>query len=303
MTYHALAAADLMKLCAYPTLLFLGLSIVTCGILTVWPAFRTPKALLRVCVVIAAGVLAVTAWSNSRPQTAVATPIDAAATAQGPTPVQEMPSSSVLMKGGATTRPLPATVMDIEGRSYLVAELPKGTARVSRKASTQPARSPTTALGPAYMDEVNGFAVRFPAGWQIKTFVNSGNWILDASDGRDALISVGFAPFPKDVRADQIKPELMAESIRSQPQTTLHGMGLGAVDGRKALWAHSTGPLQMTDASPRMTRVHYLVPLQDGRALELRLAARPEKYEQMSGLMKQAAESFKLLPRRAAATK
>lgn len=300
MIYHALAATDLMKLCAYPTLLFLGLSIVTCGVLTVWPAFRTPKALLRVCVVIAAGVLTMTAWANSRPQTAVATPPADAASSDGATAAREVPSANMLIKGSPTTRPLSATVMDIEGRSFLVAELPKGTARVSRKATSQPAaRPPVTILGPAYTDEVNGFSVRFPAAWQIKTFSNSGNWILDASDGRDALISVGFAPFPKDVKAEQIKPELMAESIRSQPQTTLHSMGLGAVDGRKALWAHSTGPLAMTDANPRMTRVHYLVPLQDGRALELRLAARPEKYEQMQGIMKQAAESFKLLPRRA----
>jgi hypothetical protein len=140
--------------------------------------------------------------------------------------------------------------------------------------------------------------VRFPAGWQIKTFANAKPWVLDASDGRDAMISVGFASFPKDVKAEQIKPELMGQSIRSQPNTTLHETGFGAVDGRKALWAHSTGPLPMTTANPQMTRIHYLVPLQDGRALELRLAARPEKFEQLLAVMKQSAETFHLLPKK-----
>src|SRR5215210_5564358 len=101
---YVLAAADMMQLCAYPTLLFLGLSIVTCGILTIWPRFRTPKALLRVCVVIAAAVLAVTAWSNSRPQTAAATPAPASS-GEGSPRVAEVPSASLLVQGSPTTRP------------------------------------------------------------------------------------------------------------------------------------------------------------------------------------------------------
>ena len=50
----------------------------------------------------------------------------------------------------------------------------------------------------------------------------------------------------------------------------------------------------MTNGSPRMMRLHYLIPLQDGRALELRAAAPPTKFEQIAPLMKQALESFRL---------
>ena len=49
--------------------------------------------------------------------------------------------------------------------------------------------------------------------------------------------------------------------------------------------------------APRMTRVQYLVPLNDGRALELRIAATPEQFEKLSPLMKQSAASIKLLAR------
>lgn len=287
---HDLAVSEMMTVLAYPTLLFLGLAAVACGVLTIWPRFRSAKSLLRVCGVLAAGVVVVTAWSKEGPQRAAATPV---ADAEPLPRVVEVPSENLLLKGSPTTRPLPATVMDIEGRSFLVAELPK----------TSPARragkGSIALLGPTYTDEINGFSVRFPAGWQIKTFAASGSWILDAAKGNEALISVGFAPFPKNVRAEQIKPELMAESIRSQPETMLHGQGAASVDGRAALWAHSTGPLATTGSSPRMTRVHYLVPLQDGRALELRLAAVPEKYDQLAPVMKQAAESFKLIPKAA----
>ena len=288
---QVLTLAALMSMLAYPTLLFVALSAVTCGVLTAWPRFRTFGALLRVCVVIAATVGIACAWYNHGPSRATASPAPAATDQPQ---VAQLPSQSMLTQGSPTTRPLAATVMDIEGRSYLVAELPKATTR--RKPTTQ--RTAIAILGPAYSDETNGFSIRFPSGWQIKTFANANPWVIDASDGRDAIISVGFAPFPKDAKAEHVKLDMMASTIRSEPQTTLHGQGYGAVDGRRAVWAHATGPLPMTDAAPQMTRMHYLVPLQDGRALELRLAARPEKYEQLLDLMKQSANTFKLLPRK-----
>jgi len=44
-----------------------------------------------------------------------------------------------------------------------------------------------------------------------------------------------------------------------------------------------------------MTAVHYLLPLQDGRALELRLAATPEKFNELGPRMKQSLDTLKLL--------
>jgi hypothetical protein len=44
-----------------------------------------------------------------------------------------------------------------------------------------------------------------------------------------------------------------------------------------------------------MTAVHYLLPLQDGRALEVRVAATPEKFNEVAPRMKMALDSLKLL--------
>jgi hypothetical protein len=44
-----------------------------------------------------------------------------------------------------------------------------------------------------------------------------------------------------------------------------------------------------------MTVVHYLLPLQDGRALEVRVAAVPEKFNATAARMKQSLDTLKLL--------
>ena len=169
------------------------------------------------------------------------------------------------------------------------------TARVAARRATT---GPVDPLGPLYMDETNGFSIRFPAGWALRTF-DGDPWVIDAGDGRVGLISVGFAAFPETFTTDNIPPDWVANKIRRRADTTLHGQGYAPVSGRKALWSKSTGPLPMTHASPRMTRVNYILPLGDGRVLELRVAAAPERFDRLVPVMRKAVETFKLqTPRR-----
>ena len=44
-----------------------------------------------------------------------------------------------------------------------------------------------------------------------------------------------------------------------------------------------------------MTVVHYLLPLQNGRAMEVRLAALPEKFRELGPRMKQSVDTLRLL--------
>ena len=164
-----------------------------------------------------------------------------------------------------------------------------------------PATKPTPAplsdslLGPVFLDENNGFAMRFPAGWAIRTF--SGEpWVLDCGDGRLGLLSIGFSPFPADFTADNIPPEWVARRIKKRDGTTLHSQGFALIAGKKSLWSKSTGPLALTSGTPKMTRVNYIIPLNDGRVMELRIAATPDLFEQLMPTMRASVESFKLLP-------
>ena len=50
----------------------------------------------------------------------------------------------------------------------------------------------------------------------------------------------------------------------------------------------------MAYASPRMTRVNYILPLGDGRVLELRVAAAPEQFDRLVPVMRKSVETFVL---------
>ena len=148
-------------------------------------------------------------------------------------------------------------------------------------------------LGPEYHDTTSGFSVRFPQDWRIRTFGGK-TWILDCGDPSTGMISVGFSSCPRTMTVDHLSPETIARRILRHPDTTLQSQGRAVIAGHEAIWSKFTGPLAMTNGSPRMTRVHYLIPLEDGRALELRAAAPPSKFEQVAPLMKAALETFAL---------
>ena len=92
---------------------------------------------------------------------------------------------------------------------------------------------------------------------------------------------------------------------RARPRCAVTGFGLITPigTGRDDFWRgvregrRGVGPITRPDAPVRMSAVHYLLPLQDGRALVLRLAATPEKFNELGPRMKQSLDTFKLLTR------
>jgi hypothetical protein len=183
-------------------------------------------------------------------------------------------------KTTAATKPAASTQS-----SSVVAQVGQAPHRVSSSANNH--------LGPEYQDTTTGFSVRFPTDWRIRTFPGK-TWILDCGDPSNGMISVGFSTCPRTLTVDHISPETIARRILRHPDTTLHSQGRAVIAGHEAIWSKFTGPLAMSNGSPRMTRVHYLIPLEDGRALELRAAAPPAKFEQIAPLMKASLETFVL---------
>ena len=90
-------------------------------------------------------------------------------------------------------------------------------------------------------------------------------------------------------------PEKVARGYQKRTGTVVHATGYTTIGGRRALWHKYTGPVSRPGATAKMTVVHYLLPLRDGRALELRVAAAPEKFNEAAPRMKQSIDSFKLL--------
>lgn len=178
----------------------------------------------------------------------------------------------------------------------------KTTAAPKPAPASKPAVAPKTVassksaspLGPRYADKAGGYSIQFPAGWTSKPSTETG-WVLDATDGKSAVMSVGFAKFPADVTIDDVPAERVTQGLQKRAGTVVHSSGYGTVSGRRCLWHMFTGPITRGGATTKMTAVHYFLPLQDGRALELRLAAPPEKFKEVAPRMKQSVESFKLL--------
>jgi hypothetical protein len=223
---------------------------------------------------------------------------DAAASGSASTAAAAMPKTTKSVAAAvAPAQSVAGDDTDVPTPTEIARGLPKD--KASAAASAPPAAPAVTTndiLGAAYVDEINGFSMRFPTAWAIRTF-NSEPWVLDCGDGRTALISIGFSAFPADFTADNIPPEWVARRIKKRSDTTLHSQGYAMIGGKKALWSKSTGPLPMTNGNPRMTRVNYIIPLHDGRVMELRIATTPEIFDQLMPTMRQSVESFKFIPR------
>jgi hypothetical protein len=214
------------------------------------------------------------------------TPSAGSGSARANTPVKTKSAPSRAVSAGDDT--------DVPAPSEMAARGPHG----RPMPATKPVPAPMTdsLLGPIFVDETNGFSMRFPAGWALRHFAGE-PWVLDCGDGKLGLVSIGFSPFPADFTADNIPPEWVARRIKKRNDTTLHSQGYALIAGKKALWSKSTGPLPMTNGSPKMTRVNYIMPLGDGRVMELRIAATPELFDQLMPTMRAAVESFRLIPR------
>jgi hypothetical protein len=189
----------------------------------------------------------------------------------------------------------PASVASAAPAKPAAPQRTKATPVAAAPAVKAPAARPGSPLGPRYADKTTGYSVQFPAGWTYKTFTDGQGWIIDATDGRSAVMSVGFSPFPAHITVDEVVTAKVTKGLQSRPGTVVHATGYAVVGGRRSLWHKYTGPIPRTDGNSRMTVVHYLMPLQDGRALEVRVAAMPEKFNEMAPRMKQSLDSFKLL--------
>ena len=150
-------------------------------------------------------------------------------------------------------------------------------------------------LGPKYLDPMNGYSIQFPAGWRYRTSHDGGNWVLDATDGAGGIISLGFSAFPPDITAERVNRDLITQALKGQRGTVVHGEGFATLAGRECVWHRYTGRIPRRDGNPRMTVVHYLLPLQDGRAMEVRAAAVPERFRELAPKMKQSIESLSLV--------
>ena len=190
----------------------------------------------------------------------------------------------------ATAAPAPAASAIAKPRAFSKAPRPQP----AHSTLKPPAKQDD--LAEPYVDQANGFSIRFPSGWIREKFDPVGTWVVDATDGKNAIISIRFSPVPPDTKLGQLHPETLALYIRSQPRTTLESQGRAVLSGRECLWFRYTSPLELINASQVMTMLHYFQPLDDGRMLELRFASTPEQFNHLGPLMRKSIASFKLLP-------
>jgi hypothetical protein len=165
--------------------------------------------------------------------------------------------------------------------------------------SATPAAAVTDGLGAVFVDDSNGYYMRFPAGWSIRKF-DGEPWVVECGDGRSALMSVGFSAFPSEYTADNIPLDWVARRIKKRSDTTLNAQGYATIMGRKAIWSKSTGPMLVGTKQVKVVRTTYIVPLGDGRVAEIRIAAAPEQFEKVAGVMKNSVSTFRLITRKAA---
>ncbi len=166
--------------------------------------------------------------------------------------------------------------------------------------SAGPAAAPgsvTDGLGPVFVDDANGYYMRFPAAWSIRKF-DGEPWVIECGDGKSALMSVGFSPFPAEYTADNIPLDWVARRVKKRPDTVLNAQGYATIMGRKAIWSKSTGPMQMGGNQVKVVRTTYIIPLGDGRIAEIRIAAAPEQFDKIANVMKNAVSTFRLVPKR-----
>ena len=216
-----------------------------------------------------------------------------------PAPPAAAPRKPVANQAVVSFTPRPVVVAAPRSQkpaaTVAAAEVSKPKVNATAPAAPAPAAKPASLLGPRYVDKDSGYSVQFPSGWNFKTPTDGGTWVFEASDGNAAVISVGFSRLAANVTIDQVSPERVSRALQKRQGTTVQAWGYTTIGGRRCLWHRYTGPVARAEGIARMTAVHYLMPLQDGRALEIRLAAAPEKFNELGPRMKQSVDTFRLL--------
>lgn len=227
----------------------------------------------------------------------VAAPVVPAKAAPVASPRKRSPSGATVARPRPQAKPQPTETK----RNPPAVVVPTLAATVVPPAVSKPrpagAARTGSALGPRYADKAAGYSVQFPTGWTQRPVKDAGCWVMEAGDGGGATISVGFSKFPAAKSVDEVIPAKITRSLQQRAGTVVHASGYATLGGRRCLWHKYTGPISRPNGSPRMTAVHYWLPLQDGRALEVRVAAAPEKFNEIALRMKQSVDSLKLLTR------
>ena len=215
-----------------------------------------------------------------------------------PPTAPEPPPAPAIVEAPQAAPPAPVVAPPVAETQAVQKPTAAPKAAVARSAKPPAARKRPLGygrLGPKYLDPMNGYSIQFPAGWRYRSSDDGGNWVLDATDGAGGIISLGFSAFPQDITAERVNRDLITQALKGQRGTVVHGEGFAMLGGRECVWHRYTGRVPRRDGSPRMTVVHYLVPLQDGRAMEIRAAAVPEKFRELAPRMKQSIESLALV--------
>ena len=246
--------------------------------------------------------------SSDAPKGATAS---AAAPATDPTPATPAPKAKSFASGTAMLTPTKPTGGAPTASSGIK---PQNTLSDSRNtkptAKARPAPKPSAALagtlGPDHVDKGAGYAVRFPAGWTKRGLSGKGNWLAEATDGKSSSMAVGLGPDGGHGAADQQNLDALTKSFQANPNTTVEASGFGTIAGRKCMWHKLSVPSPAgTDgadtAAGRTTAVIYFAPLGDGRALKVRVVARPEKFAETAPTMKHSIDTLRLLDRQATA--
>jgi hypothetical protein len=160
-----------------------------------------------------------------------------------------------------------------------------------------PASAPAVAvkLGPKYLDDVHGYSIHFPVGWSPRSR-DGGRWVVDATDDAGDLISLGFRTSKLPLKVDAYNREAITRGLKTRPEIFVLGDGVGTLGGRPCLWHKYTGPVaRRQSAGRRMTVIHFRLPLENGKLMELRVATAPEKFQQLAPSLKQSIDTLRFV--------
>ena len=213
------------------------------------------------------------------------------------------------VKTAATAKPAPSAKASAPEKPAAVAKAPvaaqpAAAGKPPAVASKAPAAAAPVAvvsdadLASPFTDEINAFSIQFPRAW--KSGPIAGNpWVLEATDAGRAYISVGVQEMPGTPLPIATTLSNIAAHLRTQPDTVLHDSGTDSIQGHPYAWFRYTAPMPTTTGAARMTMVHYVIPM-PSRALEVRMAATPDRFAALQPLMNRSMESFEILETRTA---
>jgi hypothetical protein len=246
-----------------------------------------------ILVVLMKTLLSTGGTTEANPVPAAPVLAAAAPVAPAPAPVKRAANPPAVT---VTPRAQPAPAQPVQPSPAAAKPAPAKPKPPAAAPAVVASKPPPPPLGLRYADRDSGYSIQFPEGWTYKRSPEAG-WLLDATDDQSGVISIGFARFPANVTIDQVSADRVTKGLQKRTGTVVHSCGYATLAGRRCLWHKFTGPVTRRGATTKVTAVHYFLPLQDGRALEVRLSATPDKFKELAPRMKQSVDTLKLLTR------